>query len=226
MIETMKKRMPYVPPAVKKERTYADFLQCIETHEITNWVEMDTVIGRQGGKVILTLLCTICNFMVGILLDSKSALAVSQEFRHLREKFAATQTPFEQLFPLILTDNGGEFANIHSIECNAAGTKETHLFFCDAMKSCQKPRVEKNHTLLRDICPKGTSFDQMTQSQLNIIFSHMNSTARKQYNGKTPYQLFCLYHGKEMADLLEIREVPADKVIQSKRLLKLLNITG
>ena len=29
-----------------------------------------------------------------------------------------------------------------------------------------------------------------------------------------------------MADLLEIREVPADKVIQSKRLLKLLNVTG
>lgn len=221
-----KKRMPYVPPAVKKWRTYADFLQYSETHEITNWVEMDTVIGRQGRKVILTLLFTICNFMVGILLDSKSALAVSQEFRHLREKFAAAQTPFGQLFPLILTDNGGEFANIHSIECNAAGTREMHLFFCDAMKSCQKPRVEKNHTLLRDICPKGTSFDQMTQSQLNIIFSHMNSTARKQYNGKTPYQLFCLFHGKEMADLLEIREVPADKVIQSKRLLKLLNITG
>ena len=76
--------MPYVPPAVKKGRTYADFLQYIETHEIPNWVEMDTVIGRQGGKVILTLLFTICNFMVGILLDSKSALAVSQEFRHLR----------------------------------------------------------------------------------------------------------------------------------------------
>ncbi len=29
-----------------------------------------------------------------------------------------------------------------------------------------------------------------------------------------------------MADLLEIREVPAEKVIQSKRLLKLLNVTG
>lgn len=134
---------------------------------------MDTVIGRQGGKVILTLLFTICNFMVGILLDSKSALAVSQEFSHLREKFAAAQTPFEQLFPLILTDNGGEFANIHSIECNAAGTRETHLFFCDAMKSCQKPRVEKNHTLLRDICPKGTSFDQMdTVAAKHHILAH------------------------------------------------------
>ena len=91
MIETLKKRMPYVPPAVKKRRTYADFLQYIETHEITNWVEMYTVIGRQGRKVILTLFFTICNFMVVILLDSKSALAVSQEFRHLREKFAAAQ---------------------------------------------------------------------------------------------------------------------------------------
>ena len=87
--------MPYIPPAIKKGRTYADFLQYIETHEITNWVEMDTVIGRPGGKVILTLIFTICNFMVGILLDSKSALAISLEFRHLREKFAAAQTPFE-----------------------------------------------------------------------------------------------------------------------------------
>lgn len=108
----------------------------------------------KGTNTLPRMIETFCNFMVGILLDSKSALAVSQKFRHLREKFAAAQTPFEQLFP------------------------------------------------------------------------HMNSTARKQYNGKTPYQLFCLYHGKEMADLLEIREVPADKVIQSKRLLKLLNITG
>ena len=71
---------------------------------------------------------TFCNFMVGILLDSKPALAVSQEFRHLRENFAAAQTPFEQLFPLILTDNGGEFANIHSIECNVAGTGDASVF--------------------------------------------------------------------------------------------------
>lgn len=54
---------------------------------------MDTVIGRPGGKVILTLLFTICNFMVGILLDSKSALAVSQEFRHLRENLQQLKLP-------------------------------------------------------------------------------------------------------------------------------------
>lgn len=217
-----KKGVAYVAPAAKKGHTYEDFQQYIKENDISAWVEMDTVIGRSGGKVILTLHFTICNFMVGILLDSKSALAVAQAFSHMRETFAAAQVPLAKLFPLILTDNGGEFANIKAIENNAAGERETRLFFCDAMKSCQKPKVEKNHTLLRDICPKGTSFDHMTQAQMNIIFSHMNSTARKQYQGKTPYQLFCCYFGKEMADLLNIREVPADKVIQTPRLLEIL----
>lgn len=217
-----KKGVPYVAPTAKKGRTYRDFLQYIEANGISDWVEMDTVIGRPGGKVILTLHFIICNFMVGILLDSKSALAVAKAFSNMRKTFAESQVPFTRLFSLILTDNGGEFANIKAIENNAAGEQETRLFFCDAMKSCQKPRVEKNHTLLRDICPKGTSFDHMTQEQMNIICSHMNSTARKQYHGKTPYQLFCYYFGKEMADLLNIREVPADKVIQTPRLLEIL----
>lgn len=220
-----KKGIPYVAPIAKKGRTYSDFQQYIEANDIADWVEMDTVIGRPGGKVLLTLLFSICNFMVGILLDSKSAFAVAQAFSHMRKTFASARVPFTKLFPLILTDNGGEFANIKAIETNADGEIETRLFFCDAMKSCQKPRIEKNHTLLRDICPKRTSFDHMTQAQVNIIFSHINSTARKQYHGKTPYQLFCYYFGKDMADLLDIREVPADKVIQTPRLLKILKAT-
>jgi IS30 family transposase len=66
---------------------------------------------------------------------------------------------FSVIFPLILTDNGGEFANVTAIENNQAGGKKTSLFFCDSYKSCQKPKVEKNHTILLDIVPKGESFD-------------------------------------------------------------------
>lgn len=219
-----KKGIPYVAPTAKRGRTYKDFLQYVEANDITDWVEMDTVIGKPSGKVILTLHFTICNFMVGILLDSKSALSVAQAFARLRKTFTAAQVSFARLFPVILTDNGGEFSNIEAIETGATGERETRLFFCDAMKSCQKPRVEKNHTLLRDICPKGTNFNRMTQAQLNVIFSHVNSTARRCFRGKTPYQLFCYYFGKAIADLLDIREVPANKVIQTPRLLEILKI--
>ena len=52
------------------------------------------------------------------------------------------------------------------------GEKEACLFFCDPMQSCQKAQIEKNHTLFRDIVPKGSSFDHFTQDTVNLIFSH------------------------------------------------------
>lgn len=217
-----------VPSKAKKGHTYQDFLAYISKHDITDWVEMDTVEGRRGGKVILTLDFTICNFMVGILLGSKTALAVTDAFSGLRRIFHEAGASFADIFPVILTDNGPEFSNIKGIENNEADEQESHLFFCEPMQSCQKAHVEKNHTLLRDICPKRprrTSFDNMTQANMNVIFSHMNSTARPKLHGKTPYQLFCCYFGEEMASLLGIREVPAKAVMQSSRLLKIMGIT-
>lgn len=64
------------------------------------------------------------------------------------------------------------------------------MFFCDPMRSSQKPRIEKNHTLFRDIVPKGFSFDDFTQDTVNLIFSHVNSVSRAIYAGKTPFELF------------------------------------
>jgi len=46
----------YVPRAIKVGRTYEDFLAYTDENEITSWVEMDTVIGCVGGKVILVKL--------------------------------------------------------------------------------------------------------------------------------------------------------------------------
>ena len=88
------------------------------------------------------------------------------------------------------------------------------------MQSCQKPRVEKNHTLFRDIVPKGNSFDDFTQDTVNLIFSHVNSVNRKRLNGKSPYELFCFTYGKLIADILGIERIPANQVIQSPLLLE------
>jgi IS30 family transposase len=102
---------------------------------------MDTVIGRIGGKVILTLDFTFCNFMVGLLLDNKSAAEATEKLLSLKSIFSTNGLRFGDIFPLILTDNGGEFANVTAIENTADGEKETSLFFCDPMQSCQKPHV-------------------------------------------------------------------------------------
>ena len=209
----------YIPKAAKVGRTYADFLVHIEKNNIASWVEMDTVIGRVGGKSILTLHFTFCNFMVGILLESKNATETAARIRSVKRRFADEGLRFGDVLPLLLTDNGGEFSDVHTIENDAQGVKETSLFFCDPMQSCQKPRVEKNHTLFRDIVPKGQSFDNFTQDTVNLIFSHVNSVKRKSLNGKTPFEMFCFVYNEKIANLFGVNPVPADLVIQSPKLL-------
>jgi len=214
-----------VPKAVKAGRTYADFQSYIQEHNIKSWVEMDTVIGRAGGKVIMTFDFTFCNFMFGLLLDDKSAAEAERKIRTLKKVLHEGGVRFADVFALLLTDNGGEFANISAFMEDLDGNRETELFFCDPYRSCQKPNVEKNHTIFRDIAPKGISFDCFTQETVNLIFSHVNSVKRKILNGKTPYDMFAFLFGENVAALLGVCEIPATEVIQSPLLLNTITKT-
>jgi IS30 family transposase len=215
-----KHRADCVPKAAKTGRTYDDFLAFIGEGGITSWVEMDTVIGRPGGKAIMTFDFTFCNFMFGLLLGDKSADEASSKIRGLKMAFSENGIRFADIFPLLLTDNGGEFANVQAFTDNVEGIAETALFFCDPYRSCQKPKVEKNHTLFRDIVPKGESFDRFTQATVDEIFAHVNGVRRKILNGKSPFEMFSFMFGNRVTGLLRIREVPAADVIQSPLLMK------
>ena len=210
----------YVPKGIRIGRMYDDFLSFIENNEISHWTEMDTVIGEIGGKVIMTWNFNFCNFMVGFLLESKAASCVTDAFNHTKGKFEENDLSFGSIVPVILTDNGGEFSNANAIECNLSGIKETSLFFCRPMKASDKPHIEKSHTLFRDVCPKGTSFNDFTQEDVNLIFSHVNSVSRKLLNGKTPYDIFEFTYGEKITSLFGIHKIPPGEVIQSPLLLK------
>ena len=218
-----KPQAQYVPKAAKIGRTHEDFLNHIDLHGISSWVEMDTVIGRVGGKVILTVHFTFCNFMAGFLLPDKTANSVRECVILLKKKLADNGTPFGDVIPLALTDNGGEFSDIFTIVNDSHGRKETDLFFCDPMQSSQKARIEKNHTLFRDIVPKGRSFDHFTQDTVNLIFSHVNGVKRKIFLGKSPYELFAFTFGEEVAQIFGVVPITPDEVIQSPTLLSGLN---
>ena len=210
----------YVPKALRVGRTYEDFLAYTEESSLTHWTEMDTVIGRVGGKVIITFDFTLCNFMFGLLLNDKSSFEVAEKITALKATLTGSGSAFGDIIHVALTDNGGEFSNVLAIENNAKGERESCLFFCDPYKSYQKPKVEKNHTLFRDIVPKGSSFDDFTQDTVNLIFSHVNSVKRKSLGGKSPYEVFAFTYGDEIATLLGITPVSAGEVNQSPSLLK------
>lgn len=158
--------------------------------------------------------------MVGLLLENKSAAEVSTKVLVLKKAFVENRLCFGNIFPLVLTDNGNEFADVFTIENDLHGAKESSLFFCDPYKSSQKPRVEKNHTLFRDIVPKGQSFDDFSQDTVNLIFSHVNSVKRKSLNGKAPYEFFAFTYDEIVPKVFGIFPIPANHVTQSPLLLK------
>ena len=211
-----------VPKAAKVGRTFADFLAYTDEHDLQHWVEMDTVIGRVSGKVIMTFHFTQMNFMFGLLMNDKTSAEAATKIRALKKKLRMDDYRFGDIFPLLLTDNGGEFANVAAFTDDAEGLPTTQLYFCDPYCSSQKPRVEKNHSIFRDIVPKGESFDHFTQEIVNTVFSHVNGSRRKSLNGKSPYEAFVYFFNEEVASLLGICHIPAVDVVQDRRLLKTL----
>ena len=216
--ERRKSKLPSIPKEAKKGRSYEDFQNYLVLNQLDSWLEMDTVMGRMGGKVLLTFNLSFCNFIFARLLDNKTALEVTKHLYDIKNTLHQADKDFFQLFPVILTDNGGEFARVDDIEMDVRG--ESKLFFCDPNRSDQKGRIEKNHTLIRDILPKGTSFDNLTQEDINLICSHVNSVKRAALNGKSAYELFAFTYGEETPKLLGISKIPAEDVCQSSKLLQ------
>ena len=216
--ERRKSKLPSIPKEAKKGRSYEDFLNYLALNQLDSWLEMDTVMGRMGGKVLLTFNLSFCNFIFARLLDNKTALEVTKHLYDIKNTLHQADKDFFQLFPVILTDNGGEFARVDDIEMDVRG--ECKLFFCDPNRSDQKGRIEKNHTLIRDILPKGTSFDNLTQEDINLVCSHVNSVKRAALNGKSAYELFAFTYGEEIPKLLGISKIPAEDVCQSSTLLQ------
>lgn len=214
------KKSEFVPYWAKQGRTYADFLEFISQNEDVSVVQLDTVIGEIGGKVIMTIHFVNTDFMVGLLLDNKTAAEAASKITELKKNLKANNFKFGEIAPLLLTDNGGEFSIVSAFENDVDGNLESHIFFCEPCSPHEKAHIEKNHTLFRDIAPTGTSFNDFTQDTVNLIFSHVNSVKRKQFNGKSAYEMFSFSYSEELASALGISKIEATEVIQNTSLLK------
>ncbi len=213
------KESDYVPKWAREGRTFDDFLAFVEDNNDLPLVQLDTVIGRIGGKVIMTIHFVNSDFMIGLLLENKTAAEAANQIQVLKAELKSLGFNFGDIAPLLLTDNGGEFSIVSAFENDTEGNAESHMFFCKPCSPHEKAEIEKNHTLFRDIVKTGTSFDNFTQETVNLIFSHVNAVKRKQFNGKSAYDMFSFYYSEVLASALGISFIPANEVIQSPKLL-------
>lgn len=191
-------------------RTYKDYLAYINANHDARAVMMDLVIGRPGGKCLLTLHFENAAFMVAHLIDNKCAENVVNVYDRLWNSLGPQL--FCRLFPLVLTDRGTEFSSPLRLETAPDGGPRTRIFYCDPMNSNQKSRLERNHELIREVLPKGTSFDDLTQEKVNLMMSHINAYVRLSHDDKTPYDAFGFLYGKGAAEKLGITKIDPKQV--------------
>ena len=199
-------------------RTYDDFLEYTAANPDIPVVEMDSVEGRKGGKILLTLFFRNCNLMIAYIRDTNTARSVTEIFQGLYESLG--RETFCRLFPIILTDRGSEFTDPVSLECDEWGEVRTRVFYCDPQRPDQKGGAEVTHEFIRRILPKGTSFNDLTQDDITLMMSHINSYTRKKLNNRSAHQLFSFFYGENILDVLNIRKVPANDINLTPRLLK------
>lgn len=199
-------------------RTYDDYLNYLKDNPDTPILQGDSVEGNKGGKCILTLTWVYSDFQLGFLRDHNNSKSVIGIVDNLYKKMG--KDLFLKVFPPVwLLDNGCEFSN--PLELEKYGIK---VFYCDPSSPYQKGTCENTHSLLRRVLPKGTSFNDLTQNDFDLIYSHINSLVRKKLNDKSPYDIWSeLFVEKgDIINIFNIRKIEPKDVYLKYDFLKVL----
>lgn len=214
-------------PANYDGHRYKDYLKFKEENPDTPTTEMDTVLNSQSGPYIQTFYFEGSGLMIGFLHQEKTSESMAKTLDSL-ENLLGHDT-YRELFPLILTDRGVEFEKVQLFEFNKnTGEFRTNIFYCDAYQSSQKPHIENTHNYIRDIIPNEVDMSNLTQEDLDLMFSHINSTPRKSLKGKSPYEVFEFMfnsidypeRGQELLKKLNITKIKRDEVTLKPYLIK------
>ena len=221
----LKRKVKFKPRKVHKSqisdrrvfngRTYADFQQL----HLESFVEMDTVHSAVGSsKTLLTFFFTREKLFLAFLMNRNTEGSVRLVLDRLEKRFGTFD--FLTLFEYILTDRGAEFGDPDSLETGVTGIQRTNIYYCDPMRSGQKGGIEQAHTMLRMILPKRTTFEFLTQWDVNLITSHINSTPRESLNGRTPYDVALEAFGEDVLKAFQLRRIDPDKVVLTPKLIR------
>lgn len=149
-----------------------------ERSRIGDW-EADTVIGRRGGSVLVTLVERKSRFSVIALAPDKRADSVTQAL-------AGALLPYQEQVHTITCDNGKEFA-FHQ-EFSAA--LQAECFFAHPYQAWERGLNENTNGLIRQYLTKRTDFDVLCQNDINLIMDDLNNRPRKALGFNTPKKLF------------------------------------
>lgn len=137
-------------------------------YRIGDW-EADTIVGKTGGEVLVTLVDRFSRYLLVGRATSKKAADVTQTMRHLLNQVA------DEHLLTITPDRGKEFARHLEIE------KEFDLpfYFPEPHSPWQRGTNENTNGLIREYFPKGQEIADFTDEYIMMAMNQINSRPRK-----------------------------------------------
>ena len=153
--------------------------EIVEERSRTGDWEADTVIGKPGGPVLLTLAERRTRYSIIAKAPDKSAQAVT-------DALLTVLQPHADLVHTLTYDNGKEFAYHQTV----AEGLDAQGYFAHPYHSWERGLNENTNGLIRQYLPKGTDFRTLTLEKVRSIMDRLNNRPRKCLGFKTPNQLF------------------------------------
>jgi IS30 family transposase len=149
-----------------------------ERSRIGDW-EADTVIGKQGCAVLVTLVERKTRFsVIGKALNRTAQEVTAVILRCLEPLASKVET--------LTYDNGKEFASHQDIakELDAPG------YFAHPYHSWERGLNENTNGLIRQYFPKGLDLSDIADAEIQAVMDKINNRPRNCLGFKTPNQLF------------------------------------
>ncbi|MFA5007583.1 MAG: IS30 family transposase [Candidatus Izemoplasmatales bacterium] len=196
-------------PLLKFGHTYPYFLAHLKAHPEASVIEMDTVHGlAKEERKLLTFYHRQSHLQFAVLIPDLRPASVSGVVRTFQRRLAPR---FTALFDVILADNGVEFDDLITSSVDSeTGEVLSRVFYTRPYRAGDKGGCERNHELFRSFVPKGHGLSELTQKDIDFMFSMINSYPRESLNWKAPIDVFKHYFPEETLDLLSLRKVPLE----------------
>lgn len=167
------------PPEILKRETFG------------HW-EMDSVMGTVGSSAALLVLTErMTRQGIAIRVPDHTAASVVRALDRLERKMGAQ---FRRIFLTITVDNGSEFQDCEGMERSyRLKRRRTKIYYCHPYSPQERGSNENMNKIIRRFFPKGTSFDDVTQADVDAAVAWMNNYPRKVLGWKSSNTLYEAY---------------------------------
>ena len=153
-----------------------------DREEFGHW-EGDGIVGKGQQGHLITLVERKLGIGLLFNVQSRESSRIVSIMDNLEQQYGRH---YSKIFKTITFDNGPEFADSAAMEQN----DRTGVYYAHPYSSFERGTNENWNGIVRRFIPKGSSFDKLTDRDMQRISHYINTLPRKRFGYRTPLDLW------------------------------------